>query len=366
MRNPFKAALRGPNAASVCLVSAMLVMVMGCSDERIGLTEFLSMQPDPGVSGQQAATKPPPLTLSVDKRLTPYKVGPDDVLSVTVNGESSETKSTVRVQRNGTIEMPFIEPVKVEDMELVEVESALKKKYTEKVYQWAIVHVDVTETPGLDVLVTGAVATPGMVHLRRNEANLLYSIVRAGGVSGTASGAVTLCRIREPQKKQTLNMTTADGVRAALALPPLENGDMVAVEAAMPNTIFVSGLVNSSAPQTYAPGVRITVLQAITAAGGLRTDVLPTEATLIRRLPNGKDIRVKLDLDRLACGKDPNIALAAGDILWVPFTLSTRIEDWCNKNLHITGNAGGNVLYNGTYTQEYNSSNKSNTAYLVP
>ena len=364
-RNPLQAALRGLSVAAACPLFAMLVMAVGCSDDRISLQEFLTMQPDPGVAGQQLATKPAPLAMSVDKKLTPYKVGPDDVLAVTLNTEGTETKSQVRVQRDGTVELPFIEPTKVLDLDLIDVENTLKKQY-KKVYESAIVHVDVVETPGLDVLVTGAVATPGLIHLRRNEANLLYSIVRAGGVSGTASGTVTLCRIREPAKKQTLVMTSAEGVRAALALPPLENGDMVSVEAAMPNTIFVNGLVNSPSPQTYAPGVRITVLQALTAAGGLRTDVFPTEGTLIRRLPNGKDIRVKLDLDRLASGKDPNFTLAAGDMLWVPFTLATRIEDWCNKNLHISGNVSGNATYNGLYSQEFNKASNGNTSFLVP
>ena len=63
------------------------------------------------------------------------------------------------------------------------------------------------------------------------------------------------------------------------------------------------------------------------------TDVFPHNATLIRKMDDGKELQVKLNVSRISKGKDPNIMLAAGDILWVPDTLATRVEDWCNKNL---------------------------------
>ena len=89
-----------------------------------------------------------------------------------------------------------------------------------------------------------------------------------------------------------------------------------------------------------------TALQAIAAAQGLRTNVIPREATLIRRMPDGTDAHVKLDLQRLTSGKDPNLVLAVGDILWVPETPETMIQDWINRNIFIR--AGMSVNYNVT------------------
>ena len=127
---------------------------------------------------------------------------------------------------------------------------------------------------------------------------------------------------------------------------------MVTVEAAKPNTVFVGGLVMSSRPQDYPPGVRITVLQAIAASGGLRTDVLPTEATLIRRMADGHDVHVKLDLDQITAGKEPNIALAAGDILWVPHTAATRIEEWVSRNIYFRAGASTALDVNFIHTKD--------------
>ena len=116
------------------------------------------------------------------------------------------------------------------------------------------------------------------------------------------------------------------------------------MHAAQPNTIYVGGLVNRPGRQDYSAGTTVTVLQAIAAANGLRTDVYPSEGTLIRRLPDGRDLFVKLELDRLATGRDPNFLLAPGDILWVPETFGTRAVDFLNRNLFLRG--GATVTYN--------------------
>jgi hypothetical protein len=130
---------------------------------------------------------------------------------------------------------------------------------------------------------------------------------------------------------------------------------MVNVEAATPNVVFVGGLVMAPRPQPYPQGVKITVLQALAASGGLRTDVTPLEGTLIRRMPDGRDVQVKLDWDRITTGKDPNITLAAGDVLWVPHTLSTRAEDWINRNVFFRVGYTATGSYNATALDYWNS-----------
>jgi protein involved in polysaccharide export with SLBB domain len=231
-------------------------------------------------------------------------------------------------------------------MELEAVDEAVRGAYVPSVVKDAAVHVELVTPETTNVMVTGAVTAPGLVALRRTERNLMFAIVGAGGASNLASGRVTLRRIRRPTEQVTLDLTDPTQLRAALALKPLQNGDIVNVHAATPNTIFVGGLVNAPSPQPYAPGVEVSVLQAIAAAGGLRTDIYPKEGTLIRRMPDGKDAHVKLELDRIADGRDPNILLAAGDVLWVPHTFETRVQDFINRNIFLR--AGVTVNYSVT------------------
>jgi len=214
------------------------------------------------------------------------------------------------------------------------------------------------------ILVTGAVTTPGLVAVQRNQRNLLFAVVGAGGFSSMASGRVTLRRIGDTEKEVTLDLRDPEAVTTALALPPLEHGDMVGVEAANPNTVFVGGLVNGPSPQAYPPGTQVSVLQALAAAGGLRTDVIPREATLIRRMPNGKEVHVKLDLNRLGTGKDPNIQLAAGDILWVPHTIETRVEEWISKNIYFRAGVNVGARYDFIYQRQLPGSEGGGSNYL--
>ena len=340
----------GAAMARLCLIVLIAPVAIGCNDHRISMDEFMEMQrrfeqqPAPEPAGAKTITN-----IQIDKQLGSYKVVRSDVLLVTViAGEQTTEGATyrARVRRDGTVELPLVGAVKVADMELEDAEEAIKQEYLAKAYHEATVNVMVAEPYTANVIVSGAVSRPGMVPLPGNQRNLLYAIVSAGGVSSQASGKVTLCRLRDPQDKVTLDLTDPGGVAKALALAPLKSGDMVTVEAARPNTVFVGGLVNTPRPQNYPPGVQVTVLQAIAAAAGLRSDIFPKEATLIRRMPDGRDVHVKLNLNRLIKGEDENIALAAGDILWVPHTFETRVQEWISRNIYLRAGVDASLTYN--------------------
>ncbi len=331
--------------------------IVGCHDHRISLSEFMVMEQEFRQSAMAIEVTDEAEAL-IDRELGPYKVGPGDVLSVTLtNLERAEAMPAllVRVDRDGQINLSNVPPVKVSGLELEDVEDAIHNAYVPAIFREAVVYATLVEARTTNVLVKGAVTLPGMVRLPRTERNLLFALVAAGGVSDIASGKVKLRRIRRPTEEIVLDLNDPEGVQAALALEPLENGDIVTVHAAMPNTIFVGGLVNAPLPQAFPAGVEVSVLQALAGSGGLRTDVTPRVATLIRRMPDGKDIHVKLNLGRIAKGKDPNITLAAGDILWVPETLETKIQDFINRNFFVR--AGVSVNYNVTGIEFLNRRN---------
>ena len=286
----------------------------------------------------------------LDDKLGPYRVGAGDVLLVRLT--SADEVATlpevqVRVDRDGEIDLPIIGALKVANLELQDVDDAVRHAFVPAVVKDAVAHVELVTPHQTKVLVTGAVTAPGLVPLRHTEQNLLFAIVGAGGASELASGKVTLKRIRRPTEEVTLDLTDPNQLRAALALEPLDDGDILDVHAATPNMIYVGGLVNGPSPQSYPPGVSVTVLQALAGAGGLRTDIFPTEGTLIRRLPTGEDVHVKLKLNKIQTGAEPNILLAAGDILWVPHTVGTRIQDFINRNIFLRAGVSVNYSVSG-------------------
>lgn len=360
---------RLPSAAAarstLPLVAWLAAMsVLGCSDNRIPLKQFLQQAPrqsaPAGVAGASASTQPAatqPAALAVepakappaDQFMAPYRIGPGDVLAVTLTGiEQTGVVAPIqaRIDRDGNMDLPIVSQIHVAGLELQDVEKVVQKAYVPSVYRQASVHVELLKPEMVTVLVTGAVTTPGLVQLPRTQRNLLYAIAGAGGASNVASGEVALRRLRSPDQAATYNLLQPEQLQQALTMESLQNGDIVIVKAAQPNSIFIGGLVMAPHVQINPPGTQMNVLQAIASAGGLRTDVTPTEMTLIRHTPDGKDIHVKLDVDRIQKGKDPNIDMAPGDILWVPDTLLTRSEDWVNKNIYFRG--GFNVV--GTYS----------------
>lgn len=329
----------------ILFVCTMTVALIGCkTDHRLPLSQFMEMEEACKATAAQTIAQMPPST--VDQQFGAYKVGNGDVLRVTLTTTQAPPfpPAMVRVDREGNVMLPVIGSVHVGDMELEDVDDAIRDAYVPKVFGEAVVHVELLAAEPTNVVVTGAVTLPGFVKLRRTERNMLHAIVAAGGLSQLAGGQATLRRVRNPAETITLDLTDPVQVNQALSLPPLENGDIIAVAAAPLNTIYVGGLVNRPAPIVLPPGVRLTALQVLAGASGLRTDVTPTEGTLIRRMPDGTDVHVKLDLDRMTRGEEPNITLVAGDILWVPDTFETKVQEWVNRNIFMR--AGVSVTYN--------------------
>ncbi len=311
----------------------------------MSLDEFLVMQEQQEIANQERIADKAP-HVDIDEHLAPYRLGHNDVLEVSLAGLEGETATSVyrvRVDRNGEVDLPIVGAVKVGDLEIADAEDAIKDAYVPSVVRAASVNITIVDYDLTNVVVTGAAATPGLVPLRRSERNLLYAVANAGGVSSDASGRVTLARVRNPQERMTFDLRDPIGVAEALEAGPLRNGDIVRVEPATPNVVFVGGLVNQPGPQVFPTGVPRTLLQVLASAGGARMDLVPRQAYLIRRMPDGSDARVKLDLDAIQSGEEENIMMAAGDILWVPHTAGTRIHEFINRNVFIR--AGYSLVY---------------------
>lgn len=356
--------LLSPRSAACAAVIAVLTL-SGCEtvDYRMSVSELqimerqLSSEAVPEVADEQALMAAEQM---LDRSMGPYALGAGDVIGVTISGLGAEAPPVaipVRVNRNGEVDLPTVGAVQVRGMELEDAELAIKSAFVPNVFQDASVHVTLNTPNATRVVVTGAVTTPGVVSVPRTESNVVFAINAAGGLMEMSSGKVTVRRVRRPTQEVVVDISDPHGLAAALALEPLQDGDLVRVHSAMPNMVFVGGLVNMPMPQTYPNGIRVTVLQALAGAGGLRQDVFPREATLVRRLSDGNDAHVRLDLERIKTGDDTNIELAAGDVLWVPHTVETRIQEFINQNIFLR--AGVVMTYEVQAYEDLHSSNDS-------
>ncbi len=363
--------------AAVVLGCVALAGLAGCGrmDHRLSLEEFQLLQARADAEGAYVPQwKALADNAVIDQRLSGYRLGPGDVITVTVRTTSEQfavEPARARLNDEGQIDLVMVGKLDVNDLTIQEAEAAIRQAYVPRYFREASVHITLEQAAPTRVIVMGAVTNPGLITLRRTDRDLLHAVIAAGGMSLMSSGQVTLQRLRQPDKTVTVDFTDPTGIKAMLTMEPLQSGDIIRVHPATPNTYYVGGLVNAPRPQTYPPGTTITVLQALAGSAGLRTDVTPSTATLVRRMPNGEDVHVKLNLKRVMKGDDPNIALKPGDILWVPETSLTKFQDLVNRVFYLR--VGANVAYNlignqdlFTLDREDINDNGTDTFILLP
>jgi protein involved in polysaccharide export with SLBB domain len=196
------------------------------------------------------------------------------------------------------------------------------------------VTVEVTEYHLMDVMVLGDVARPSTVELRRDRMSVLHALLAAGGPV-EFEGRVTIIPAHDPDDPVRFDLGDAPELAQAAKAGVLKDGDVMIVDRRPQSAVFVLGLVNLPGPVPMPRATSLSVLQALGSAGGTRLEFQPKDATVLRRNPDGTVLRVRLDLQRTMNGDDPDIRLAAGDILLVPHNADTRIEEFIARNLRM-------------------------------
>ncbi|RMF86235.1 MAG: hypothetical protein D6744_00045 [Planctomycetota bacterium] len=323
-------------ACSVPLVLSLAVFAAGCRDNRISLAQMNRMEAEALSARHEPSPKrvaPPSLTEQRELR-----VAPGDVLTLSMTGLTGpydQTTLKARVRRDGQVHLPLVGPVRVGGKTLADVEEAIVSAYVPDYVKQLTVFAELTSPAKTTVLVKGAVGKPGLTLLERDKRNILHALQQAVGYNVAASGRVRVRPIDPQQEEQVYDLTDINDLRRAMAAPPLQPGDLVIVEPAQPSVIYVTGLVNSPGPISVPANTTLSLMRALSASGGLVDFLEPQEATLWRRLPDGRQVRAKLALADIVSGKAEDVQLRPGDILDVPHTVHTRFRQWFSENIVI-------------------------------
>lgn len=365
-QNQTEAALGVLAAPFASLFFAVAFLASGCHDDRISVHDFLATeQPQPGTQAmspreQAAAATQPAAQMAVPGlepwATGPYTVGPDDVLAITIVGleaASLPPAYQARVSQQGQIRLPSIGAVDVAGLTLDQLEGRILEKYAGKIRDaetQVTVAAEVKTYGPVSVTVFGDIyrasnAQFQVVELRHDRASVLLAIQSAGGFLDFG-GRVTLIPARNPGQPVLFDLSNREDLVRAAKPGTVQQSDLLIVDNRPHQAIYVYGLVNMPGPIPMPRGATMSVLQTIGAAGGPLLAFEPREATLMRRKPAGDVVRVKLDLDKIKQGKDPDITLAAGDVLVVPHNAATRIEEYINRVFQPRIGAGIETTYN--------------------
>jgi polysaccharide export outer membrane protein len=231
---------------------------------------------------------------------TDYKIGPQDVLTVTVFGEP-DLSGKYTVEQDGTFTFPLVGRVKAGGVTMREFELELKKLLTDGFLKNPSVSIVMETYRSQRILVMGEVRAPGE-YLLTGDMTLLAALARAGGTSPAASREAIIVRSARRVATSGDGGAAGDAEIIRVDLAELQGGNMAlnitlqdsdTVNVPKAQSVFVTGQVKS--PGAYAVDRGTTVLQVLSLAGGL-TDRGADSRIRIQRMVKGKlkELKAKL------------------------------------------------------------------------
>jgi polysaccharide biosynthesis/export protein len=246
-----------------------------------------------------------------------YRVGPGDVLEITVLGNADLSRS-VTVQPSGSITFPLLTEVSVAGLTVSEIQRKMATLLQKDFLVDPHVEVKVKEFLSQFVVVIGELNTPGRKVLRGGS-RLVDVLVEAGGFTPRASGEIVITRTEGSFEggakvvRMRLGGTFSAQDYVGLELP-LRNGDVITALARQ--YVTVEGEVQR--PGRYAIEGDLTVTGAISTAGGLTR--FGSSDVKLRRIESGTGTVTitKVDLKAVRKGKGPDPTVAPNDVITVP------------------------------------------------
>jgi polysaccharide export outer membrane protein len=254
---------------------------------------------------------------SVDAAVTDYRVGPQDVLTIT-SYDQADLSGKFTVEVDGTFTYPLIGRVRAGGLTLRGLEEALKARLKDEgFFRNPQVTVSVETYKSQKVYVIGEVRMPGPYPLS-GDMNLVEAIARAGSTLPSASGEAIIVHATPGATGPTPPSPDANTERVdLLALQNgvskqnivLRDGDTISVPKA--ESVYVMGQVKN--PNAYALQQKnTTVLQALSLAGGI-TDRGSMSRIKIMRIVKGDKKEIKVKINDVV---QPNDTILVGDRLF--------------------------------------------------
>lgn len=302
---------------SLGIVLTALAVCPGCQP-RPAVRPVVAPPPTtaPAQSKPAVPVLPSPPVPDTTARSSEYRVGPGDVLDITVLGQSDLTR-TATVQPSGAISLPLLNDVPVGGLSAAEVQRKLTTLLARDFLVNPQVEVKVKDYQSQFVLVLGEVNSPGRKPLR-GSTRLIDVLVEAGGFSARASGEIFITRAEGQFDGGTRNLRLRlGGQLSAQEYVNLEislrHGDIVT---ALPRSyVTVEGEVQR--PGRYAIEGDLTVTGAVSMAGGL-TRFGSSDVKLRRIDPaTGRVTVTEVDLKAVRSGKKADPPVAPNDVVTV-------------------------------------------------
>lgn len=307
-----------PACSSLRWLPALLAVSLTMAGEEPAAptaNEPLTLEAYP-VQQQPAEAAPPSVELfpgSFD-----YQIGRQDLLQIDVFGVD-EMDQIVRVADDGSITMPLLGRLQIAGLTKSQVESLIAQQLAARFVRDPQVTVFIKEYQSKRVAVSGAVRSPGTFEMLGRK-TLLEMISMAGGLTGDIGHEIIIFRPTVEGRTERLRL---DLDRLVYEADPSLNlvvgaGDIIYIPTVEKIRIFVTGAVKSPDVYEIARDEPITVLRAVTMAGGTTDRAAEKRVRIMRTDANGQRVTLEVNLKRIKQGKIEDPLLQEDDIILVP------------------------------------------------
>ncbi len=266
---------------------------------------------------------------------------PGDVLKVTITtGIEEETPegTELRVTEQGICNVPLVGPVQIAGLRLFQAEEVVRTEGIRRgKYVNPTVSIVVEKRRSNRVTVVGAVEKPGSYEIPASQSDLLGALMAAEGMTDEAS---TIVEIRHPPTSNGPGMQLAGYPSTGSTTPPqvsridlaqgvgdyrLRDGSTVMVMRQPPQFIHVMGLVNKPDQFEIPDDAELTLLQAISMAGGLKLEIADKVHVMRRHPQTNELIVIEGSIRKAKSDGVSNIRLAPNDVVSVEETPTTLV-----------------------------------------
>ena len=223
-----------------------------------------------------------------------YVVGAGDVLNINVY-ENDDLSTTVRVSENDTVRIPLLGEVSVKQLTVSQVSQKLEKLFSDGYLVSPQVDVFMQEYRSKRAIILGQIRNPGIYELR-GKTTFLEFISKAGGLLADAGNLAIIKRNlseKDLKKKIVIDLDTLIKKGDTSLDITIQDGDSVYISKA--KIYYVSGEIKK--PDSYKIESDLTVIKAITRAGGFTKIAAKNKVRIIRVVQGKKRVLKNVNMD---------------------------------------------------------------------
>jgi polysaccharide biosynthesis/export protein len=294
-----------------------LLLCLGAASVAWSQSEATQTSTDQGspsqVSPAQSQSPAPP----GDSQAPKITIGPGDQVDIEVF-DTPELSGTVRVSQTGEVNLTVLGNIQIAGLTP---NQAARKIESELKARGLLVDPHVTvaigEYANQGATLMGEVHTPG-VYPTLGTRRLLEMIALAGGPTTNAGRVATIIHRDAPQHPQNIVLVATNNQLGAQENPVILPGDTVVIGRA--GIIYVLGDVTRAGGYLIDNNEPLSLIQALTLAGGWTHTTAQSKVILIRKVPEGRE-EIKLDLSHMVHGEQADIKVRDGDIVFLPSSI---------------------------------------------